>query len=102
MSKQQQRREAVERREQLLDAALMQARKVGYQNLRRADVAALAGVTPQLVTHYFGTMANLERDVVRKAIRDGDSRILAQGIANGDRRFRKLTPEQKFAALSSL
>lgn len=91
-----------ERREKLLTVALRQARRVGYRNLKRQDIAAEAGVTAPLLTHYFGTMAALERLVVRKAIRENDYVVIAQGLVNRDRRFSRVDDATKEAARATL
>ncbi|MBI5070557.1 MAG: helix-turn-helix transcriptional regulator [Deltaproteobacteria bacterium] len=60
------RRSPEEARRLLLDAAeaLMAARGPDAVTLR--DVAEAVGVTPGLVTHYFGTYAGLAQEVIRR------------------------------------
>lgn len=91
-----------QRRAALLDAAIAEARKVGYTNLSRGAIADRVGVSTNLVSHYFGTMAKLERDVIRKAIRDEDVTIIAQGLASRDRRFYRIPDDLKQRAIASI
>lgn len=91
-----------ERRAELLDAALWEAEAVGYNFIRREDIAARVDVSPALVTAYFGTMVNLRRDVVRAAIRDGWHVIIVQAIVAKSPLVKGLTEEQRAAAIASL
>lgn len=73
-----------ERDDQLLAAAAKIACEVGYQQVTREAVAAAADVSPAVVNHRFGTMANFKRDLMRYAIRKQVLPIVAQGLAVGD------------------
>jgi AcrR family transcriptional regulator len=102
-----------DRKQQILEEALRQAAKVGYQNIRREAVAAALEVSPALVSTYFSTMTQLKRDVMRAAvIAAGDEemnrlrwpawRVLAQGLAAKDRRAMKAPESVKACALATL
>lgn len=102
-----------DRKKQILDEAVRQAARVGYQNIKRADVAAALEVSPALVSLHFSTMVQLKRDVMRAAVATATGKngtrsvpaalaILAQGLAAGDRLARKAPDAAKAAALSTL
>lgn len=84
-----QRMNAVDRREQLLSCALELAEKIGFQNVRRQDVADSAGVTMNLINHYFSTMPQLRRAIMRAAVTRECTRVIAQGLAVGDKQAKK-------------
>lgn len=103
-----------DRRQQILEAAVSQAAKVGYANIRREAIAAAAGVSPALVNVYFSTMQQLKRDVMRAAlaaVRDvapccaehrAGLAIIGQGLANKDKHAAKAPEAVKRAALAAL
>ncbi len=61
--------------------------------LTRDNVAAIAHCSPALVSHYFPTMPQLKRAVMREAIRIKDAKIVAFGLMNQDEQARK-APEE--------
>ncbi len=67
----------------VLAAAVDEARAVGFQWMRRADIAARAGVSTGLVSSAFGDMLGLKRAVLTEAVRIEDAAIVAQGLADG-------------------
>lgn len=73
-----------ERREAILNAALDVAEINGYMSITRQAVADQAGVTLGLITHYFSTMNQLKRAVMRAAIAQERLVVIAQGLAIGD------------------
>jgi AcrR family transcriptional regulator len=105
--------EPTERRAQILDEAVRQAARVGYSNIRREAIAEALGVSPALVNRYFATMPQLKRDVVRAAVatatgKDGSRnvpdalRVIAQGLAAGDRNAKKAPDTVRKAALDTV
>lgn len=74
------------RKQQILDAAMVEADKHGYRGITRASVAERAGCSPGLVSFYFGTMKQLHRSIMGEAVRIRHLRILAQGIIAKDSR----------------
>ena len=64
----------------ILAAALVHAQAVGYQNVTHDAIAAVAGVSPTLVSHYFRTMVQLKRDIMRHAIKNEVLPVIAQGL----------------------
>jgi AcrR family transcriptional regulator len=71
-------------KEHILDCALILANSVGYQNLRRDELARVAGVGQGTINLHFSTMVQLKRAVMRAAIRYGEHRIVAQGLSISD------------------
>ena len=74
----------------------------GLCAVRLIPVAQRAGVTNGLVSHYFGTIKQLHRAVVRHAIHREILPIVAQALASGDSDARKAPDELKQRALGSL
>jgi len=68
----------------ILAAAVALAEKHGCDHLSRTDVAALAGVTGQLIHHYYGTMGALREGVMRYAVAHRNLAIIARGLASFD------------------
>ena len=83
------------RRDQILSAAVTLSIMDGYNNIRRDEIAEVAGVSEGLVTNYFNTMNQLRRDIIRAAIKKEIPEIIAQGLANGDKHARKASTELK-------
>jgi len=90
------------RKDQILIAAVELAKEVGYNKMTRDAIAVKAGVSMGLVTHYFETMNQLRRDVVRYARNNDIPEIIAQGIANQDPHAKKAPPALKAKALELL
>ena len=84
-----------QRRDHILTAAINLAVEVGYSNITRDTVAARAGVSMGLITHYFETMGQLKRSIMRAAIHQHIPEIIAQGLANNDKYARKAPSELK-------
>ena len=72
------------RRRKILDAAIKEAHNVGYQRFTREAVAARADCVPGLIGHYFKSIEDLRREVMRVAVKRAYLRIVAQGIGNRD------------------
>jgi AcrR family transcriptional regulator len=80
----------------------MVARKSIYSELTRKEVAEAAEVAPTLVTHYFGDVENLRREIMSAAISENDEIIVAQGLARGDKQARKAPEALKNKAAKKL
>lgn len=91
-----------ERKAAVLDAALITAEKVGFVQMRTCDIAAAAQCGHGTVTLYWGTMPQLRRAVMRAAIKQERLKIIATGLAIGDKDALKAAPELKKAAIASL
>ena len=83
------------RREQLLDAAITIAKKVGYTNVERNAIADAAGVSMALINNYLGTLPQLQRTLMRYAVKNNIVEIVAQGLACRDRHASKASQELK-------
>jgi len=94
------RQDPIQRRKEILEAALRLAKRVGYLNLRRKTVASEAGTSTALVTWYFTNMDNLKREVMETAIQNGILPVIAQGLALGDRQAHSVDKELKQKALT--
>ena len=87
------------RRKQILNVAVNLAKTKGYHKTTRDEIAKESGIAAGLVSHYFGTMVNLRRDIIRAAIAQEIPEIIAQGLANNDDHAKKAPKELKQKAL---
>ena len=101
-TKKRERMDPRDRRAAILSAAITEAEKVGYQNVRRENIAARAGVSVGLISKYFKTMGQLKRDIVRHGVKSGNVAIVAQGLALRDSHAMKAPEELKERAVQSL
>ena len=94
---------AVKTRDKILNAAIRLSDETHYNNLTRASIATRAGVSDALVSHHWGTMAQLRRSVMREAVRVRMLSVIAQGLQSRDPVAIKCDEETKrLAALSIL
>ena len=91
-----------DRRQSILAAALTVAVRDGYLRTTREAVAIVAGCSPALVSHHFGTLAHLQRAIMGEALRVRNLRVIAQGLAHGDRRALNAPEELRRAAAEAL
>lgn len=91
-----------ERRKQILNTAIQLAREKGFESLTRDDIANRAGVSHGLVTHYYNTMTQVRRDVMRAAVRQEILEIIAYGLATSNPHAAKASPELKARAISHM
>lgn len=91
-----------EREAQILAAALTAAERFGYTRFTLQQVADEAKVDKTLPLHYFGTMVQLRRKVMRAAIKREVLAVVAQGLAIRDPHAQKAPPELRQRALESL
>lgn len=96
------RLEVAEREAAILKAALEVAEHVGYQWITRDAIAARADCSTGLVSRYFGTMPDLKRKVMREAVRVGNLKLIAEGLADRNPHAMKASPELKARALAAL
>lgn len=90
------------RRAQLLLIATRLAERGNYRTVTRAAVATRAKVAESLVSYYLGTVAQMRARVMREAVGAGNARIVAQGLAAGDRMARKASAAVRFKAVRLL
>ncbi len=91
-----------DRKADLINAALEAADVHGFSNLRAKHVAELGAVSSATVMHYFSTMKQLRRAVMRAAIKQGNVKVLASGLGCMDPDARKAPPELKEMAVKLL
>lgn len=96
------RLDPADREAEILAKALSLAASKGYAKVTREQIAAAAGCSTGLVSRYFGTMTNLRRTLMRKAIERGLARVVAQGLADGNPLARKAPAELKEKAAQHL
>lgn len=65
----------------VFDAALTEARVVGYDRITREAIAWRAGVSTGTVSNV-GTMADIKSEVVEMAVAGGHLDVVAQALAN--------------------
>ena len=96
------RLQPAEREKQLLDVAVKLAQTVGYKNITCTSVAEAAGLRSHgLITHYFGDMHLLRRQVIARAIQTENLEILIQGLVVRDLQALAAPTELKKRALTS-
>lgn len=90
------------RKDHILRVALVLSKEHGYTSVTRTLLAERANVSQGLITHYYGTMEQLKRAVIRAAISHEILEIIAQGLCMGDKNAQKAPAELKARAASSL
>jgi AcrR family transcriptional regulator len=90
------------RKAQILDAALRLAVKKRYDQITRDEIAAEAGCSSGLITHRYGTMVQLRRDLMRRAVKESVLLVIGQGLAAGDAHARRAPEDVKQKALAAL
>ncbi len=78
-----------ERRQQILEGAILLSKRIGYRNIEQKSVAKFINISPALITYYF-TMDKLKSEIVKCAIKDKIYEIIAQGVTSNDPAFSKL------------
>ena len=96
------RLEPGKRKDEILDAALALAKAQGYQSVTLEAIANKAQCSNGTVVHYFGTMTQLRRAVMRAAINRGELQIVAQGLAARDAQALNAPDELKERAAASM
>jgi AcrR family transcriptional regulator len=96
------RLDPVDRKEQILDAAISEARKVGYSRLTKEAIAQAAECSPALVNFYFSTMTKLRRALMRAAVKREVLEIIAQGLVDKNPQAQAASDAVKRRALSTL
>ena len=92
-----------ERRKQILDTALQLAKEKGFESLTRAAIAKKAQITPALITtHYYSTMPQLRRAVMRAAVKQEILEIIAYVLATSNPHALKASSELKERAIKQM
>lgn len=79
-------------KDKLLREAIKLAIKQGYRNIKREDIAQKAKVSAALINFYYGTIQNLQKEVMRYAVKNASEgnaynsihRLVAQGLTLKD------------------
>jgi len=90
------------RKDHILRVALVASKECGYTSVTRTVLAGKANVSMSLISHYFGTMDQLKRSIMRAAISHEIPEIVAQGLAMGDKNAQKAPAELKAQAATAL
>lgn len=91
-----------ERRTLIMQAAMKEAEKNGFDKVRRVAIARRVDCSESLVRHYFETLPQLQRQIMGEAIRTENLRVIAQGLVAKHPRCKKLPDDLKQKALSSI
>ncbi len=89
-------------KDKLLREAIKLAVKQGYRNIKREDVAQKAGVSAALINFYYGTIQNLQKEVMRYAVKERVLNLIAQGITLRDKIALNASKEKRKDAAFSL
>lgn len=90
------------RQAEIIAAGLDLAEKEGYQRITRDKLAAATGLSPGAVSFVGGTMAQIQRLLMRAAVQQKRLRVIAQGLAVGDKNTSRISDELRKAAADSL
>jgi len=102
MTKPQQKLDAKAREAQILAASLKLAESIGYTRVTLQQIADAAGVAKSLPLVYFGTMAGWRRKLMREAVRSGNLKVIAQGLAASDPHAKKAPDALRQQAAATL
>lgn len=67
------RLDPVDRKQEILNAAMRLSSKIGYSSITRSAVAKEAGIADRLVSYYFNTVFQLKKSVIKSAILRAES-----------------------------
>lgn len=90
------------RKDTLLVAAVKMAEEVGFENINRIAIAEREGVSAALISKYFGTLEQLKNDVMRRAVKTENLKLIAQGLCAKNRHAMRASEELKTRALKTL
>lgn len=87
------RKPAEIRKEEIIAITLRLCQINGIKSVTRKQIAEAAGVAEGLVSHHFSSMKQLQRDIVRHAVKQKNVIVLAQCIAAGYAKRSDIPPE---------
>ena len=96
------RMEPNDRRNQILDAAIVLSINIGYKCITRDAVAEVAGISSSLIANYFPRMVDLKKAVMEAAIEERKLEIIAQGLSISDPLALEISEELKKKVLKYL
>jgi len=76
------RKDPEDRKAQIIDAALIVAKEVGYEKVTRDRVAAQANVSTGCISLHFSPIDLLKNAVMKHAVKREVVEVVAQGLAN--------------------
>ncbi len=88
-------------RAHVLAAAMRLAKKYGLASVKRDDVAREAECASGTVNFHFQTMAFLQNEIIKEAIRTRALRLIAEGIVGGYTAARSVNEPLRSEALAS-
>lgn len=97
-----QRLKPKDRKQQILDAALLIAERKGYMNVTRQDIGEAVGCVNATITYHFTTMRQLQRDMMRAAVRERKLVIISQGIVARDPHALKAPEDVRKEAMAAM
>lgn len=74
----------LDRKTEILNAALALAAKKGYLHITRQEIAARAKIATTLVSYYFKNVPSLRVALMHEAVVRQDYTVIAQGLAARD------------------
>ena len=72
-----------EQKRALLTICLQLAEKDDYRLITREQIAQQSGVSPGLISWYFGAMVRLRTEIVQYAIATDNAEVIAQAVTAG-------------------
>lgn len=91
-----------DRKAQLLEGAIAAAVKYGWMQFTRQQIADESGASAALVHHYLGGMPLVRKLVMQQAVKRSIPRIVATGLALGDKVALRAPDELKEAARKAI
>ncbi len=75
-----------ERKKSILKAGIILANKKGYdyKSVTREQIAKYATCSPALITHYFGNMKGLQKELIKFALKYDNYKVIVQALTNGE------------------
>ncbi len=87
----------------LLDKAMQIANEVGYRGVTRDEIAKRAKVAQGSVNNHLGTIAQIRKMIVRRAVKEGNAAIIAEACVYGEPYVqRHLSREERMRYLSEV
>lgn len=90
------------RKDDMLTEACRLAANKGYKSVTPTTLADAMGCAHSAISYYFNTIPQLQRDVMRHAIRTENLTVIAQGLADGNSHARKAPVELRRRAVEAV
>jgi AcrR family transcriptional regulator len=79
------RMQAELRKKQIINAGIIAAEKGNYATVSRPEVAEIANCSVALITHYFPTVLELRKAVLKEAVAQCNETVILQAMINRDK-----------------